>query len=280
MLCRDRGRGEKAKAQVQSAATNPDCVHLHICDLASLEDIRAFVERWSGGDGSPRKLDCLVNNAGLMAFTRMDTVDGVELNFGVNVLGTYVLTELLLPCLKAADSPRVVTVSSAGMLLAGREALRESTCTGDDLLTVRRPGGPVPDAQAERGIDGQQQYSRNKRCQVALTEHWAATHAGVRFWVMHPGWASTDGLAKAMPEFHSTFKSSLRTEEQGADTILWLSIAEEALKHKDATFFLDRQSQPKHLWFAGTGYGDEDVAGLVSLLNRLARGAGGCEAKQ
>lgn len=277
MLCRSRERGERARDALRAAAP-AGRLHLHLCDIGSLADVRRFAEEFkneSGDGGSPRKLDVLVNNAGLMAHTRVDTPDGFELNFGVNVLGTYVLTEMLMPCLEAAGDARVVTVSSGGMLLSGREALLDGTCYGNDLVTEPQMEG------APRKIDGQLAYSRNKRCQVALTEHWAATHAGsgVRFFAMHPGWASTEGLKSSMEDFHATFNSSLRTPEEGADTIVWLSVAEEVKKETNGDFFLDRISQPKHLWLAGTNYGAQDVSGLVSRLNSIAKQKAGIEIK-
>lgn len=277
MLCRSRERGERARDAL-CAVVPEGRLHLHLCDMSSLADVRRFAEEFKngGGDGdSPRKLNVLVNNAGLMAHTRVDTPDGMELNFGVNVLGTYVLTEMLMPCLEAAGGARVVTVSSGGMLLSGREALREGTCTGDDLVTEPQEEG------ASKKIDGESAYSRNKRCQVALTEHWAVAHGGtgVRFFAMHPGWASTDGLKKSMESFYTFFKSSLRTADEGADTIVWLAAAEEVEKETSGDFFLDRISQPKHLWLAGTSYASQDVSGLVSRLNSIVKQKVGIEIK-
>jgi NAD(P)-dependent dehydrogenase (short-subunit alcohol dehydrogenase family) len=76
-------------------------------DLSSLASVRRFAEAWAG------PLNLLVNNAGVMAPHRwLGTQDGFELQFGTNHLGHFALTGLLLPALKAAASPRVVTVAS------------------------------------------------------------------------------------------------------------------------------------------------------------------------
>lgn len=249
MVCRDRQRGESALSAVKSVAADPSRIELHICDLASLSDIRSFAEHWTGE--GPKPVHCLVNNAGLMVHTRSDTIDGVEYNFGVNVLGTYCLTELLLPSLKAADSARVITVSSGGALLSGKEALREGTCTGDDLVKeIPSSSSPPTGTPSSRKIDGELAYSRNKRCQIALTEHWSKLHksSGIFWAAMHPGWSSTEGFKGAMPEFHNFFSSSLRTAAEGADTICWLAIADEVRNYKSGLFFLDRTVVPKHFW--------------------------------
>ncbi|MEV4420179.1 oxidoreductase [Patulibacter sp. NPDC049589] len=78
-------------------------------DLADLASVRAFATREDAG-GLP--LDLLVNNAGIMATPPRLTADQFELQFGTNHLGHFALTGLLLGRLKAADAPRVVTVSS------------------------------------------------------------------------------------------------------------------------------------------------------------------------
>jgi NAD(P)-dependent dehydrogenase (short-subunit alcohol dehydrogenase family) len=76
-------------------------------DLSSLDSVRRFAQAWAG------PLNLLVNNAGVMAPRRwLGTQDGFELQFGTNHLGHFALTGLLLPALKAAASPRVVTVAS------------------------------------------------------------------------------------------------------------------------------------------------------------------------
>ena len=88
------------EAQVETAAL----------DLSSLDSVAAFAAaRTQRG----RPIDLLVNNAGIMAVpTRHTTADGFELQFGTNHLGHFALTARLLPLLRAAPAPRVVTVSS------------------------------------------------------------------------------------------------------------------------------------------------------------------------
>ncbi|KAG9349355.1 hypothetical protein JZ751_027798, partial [Albula glossodonta] len=83
-------------------------------DLASLKSIRQFVQKFKDR-GLP--LHVLVNNAGVMLVPERKTEDGFELHFGLNYLGHFLLTNLLLDTLKksgTADScARIVTVSSA-----------------------------------------------------------------------------------------------------------------------------------------------------------------------
>ena len=78
-------------------------------DLASLASVRACADAIVAAHD---KVDLLVNNAGLMAMPERRTADGFEMQFGVNHLGHWALTNHLLPHLLAAPAPRVVAVSS------------------------------------------------------------------------------------------------------------------------------------------------------------------------
>jgi len=108
LACRDAGRGEDAIARLRAAAPGAE-VELERLDLADLASVRAFADSFAGAhDG----LDVLVNNAGVMAIPRRETVDGFEMQFGTNHLGHFALTGLLLDNLRARPGARVVTVSS------------------------------------------------------------------------------------------------------------------------------------------------------------------------
>jgi NAD(P)-dependent dehydrogenase (short-subunit alcohol dehydrogenase family) len=108
MGCRDATRGEAARSEVAAGATGPppEVVPLDLADLGSVRDAAQSVA------DTVEQLDVLVNNAGVMAMPLRHTADGFELQFGTNHLGHYALTGLLLPALRRADGPRVVTVSS------------------------------------------------------------------------------------------------------------------------------------------------------------------------
>jgi len=81
-----------------------------LCDVSSLASVRAFAQ---GQIADGRPIDALVNNAGVMALPkREETVDGLEMLWGTNVAGHFLLTSLLLPLLRAAPAPRTVQLSS------------------------------------------------------------------------------------------------------------------------------------------------------------------------
>jgi NAD(P)-dependent dehydrogenase (short-subunit alcohol dehydrogenase family) len=108
LACRDTGRGGEARGRLLARERSGDA-SVAALDLADLASVRRFAaEQVAGG----RPIDLLINNAGVMAPPRGETVDGFELQFGTNHLGHFALTGLLLPALLAAPAPRVVTVSS------------------------------------------------------------------------------------------------------------------------------------------------------------------------
>ncbi|GAA3563576.1 oxidoreductase [Nonomuraea rosea] len=108
LACRSPERGRAAldrlRAEIPGARAE-----LGTVDLASLASIAKFAAELA----HPR-LDLLVNNAGVAMVPFARTADGFESQFGINHLGTYALTGLLMPRLLAAPEPRVVTVSSEG----------------------------------------------------------------------------------------------------------------------------------------------------------------------
>ncbi|KAM6149242.1 LOW QUALITY PROTEIN: polyprenol dehydrogenase-like [Rhynchocyon petersi] len=106
-------KSQEAVRKIQEETLN-DKVEFLFCDLASTSSIRNFVQRFLA-KGCP--LHVLVNNAGVMMVPQRKTKDGFEEHFGINYLGHFLLTNLLLPTMKASGCPghcaRVVTVSSA-----------------------------------------------------------------------------------------------------------------------------------------------------------------------
>lgn len=246
MVCRSKERGEAALSKIQSTTGNQN-VYLEVCDLSLVSDIQSFASRFSS-KGAP--LHVLVNNAGSIEHNRVTTSEGLELNFAVNVVGTYAITELMKPLLeKAAPDARVITVSSGGMY---------STPLTKDLQ------------YSEKNFDGTVQYARNKRVQVALTEKWAEMYSnkGIGFYSMHPGWAETPGVAKSLPGFSKLLSGKLRTSEEGADTVVWLALQPKE-KLVSGGFYFDRAEAPKHLPLAGTADSHAHIDSIYESLKAL-----------
>jgi len=109
LACRDQGRGEDACARIRRDMPDASVTWMGL-DLADLASIGRFAQEFL--DTHPR-LDILVNNAGVMVPPRSRTADGFEIQMGVNHLGHFALTGLLLERLMLSDDPRLVVVSSS-----------------------------------------------------------------------------------------------------------------------------------------------------------------------
>jgi dehydrogenase/reductase SDR family protein 12 len=223
LLARSEERGERASKTVVQRSGNSD-VQVERCDISNLQAVRQFAERFSS---EARRLDVLVNNAGVMTGKRTLSVDGIELTFATNVLGPFLLTNLLIPLMEKSAPARIVNVSSGGMYTQRIHV--------EDLQT------------AEGEFDGPTVYARTKRAQVILTEMWAQRlqGTGVVVHAMHPGWADTPGVESSLPRFYAVTKRLLRTPQEGADTIVWLGAASEPA-HSSGGFWHDRRQRPTH----------------------------------
>lgn len=247
IVCRNKERGEAALSKIQSATGNKN-VHLEVCDISSISDVKSFASRFCAKD---EPIHVLVNNAGLLEHNRLITSEGYEMNFAVNVLGTCTMTELMVPLLeKAAPDARVITVASGGMYTAPlMEDLQFSSME----------------------FDGVEQYARNKRVQVAVTEKWADMYKdkGIGFYSMHPGWAETPGVAKSLPGFSKSLSGKLRTSEEGADTVIWLALQPKE-KLVSGGFYFDRAEAPKHLPYAATKGSHSAIDSIVGKLHSMS----------
>jgi NAD(P)-dependent dehydrogenase (short-subunit alcohol dehydrogenase family) len=109
MAARNQEKAAKAEAAIRGGA--PDALlEIAELDLGSLASVRAAAEQILAGNGT---IDILVNNAGVMGIPERKTSDGFEMQFGVDHLGHFALTALLMPALLRADAARIVTVTSS-----------------------------------------------------------------------------------------------------------------------------------------------------------------------
>ncbi|XP_043990471.1 dehydrogenase/reductase SDR family member 12-like isoform X2 [Gambusia affinis] len=247
MVCRNKDKAEEAKSEIVSESGNAE-VYVHVVDISQTRKVWEFAEAFKKEQPS---LNVLINNAGCMIHKRELNTEGLEMNFATNTMGVYILTQSLIPLLQKSWDPRVITVSSGGMLV---QNLR------------------VDDLQSEKGhFDGVMVYAQNKRQQVVLTEHWAKDNPVIHFSVMHPGWVDTPAVSTAMPQFHRMMGDRLRSVDQGADTVVWLALSRAAARKRSGQFFQDRKSVPMHLPLAWTQSSAEEIQSFITQLETLAR---------
>ena len=138
------------------------------------------------------------------------------------------LTERLLAANVFTGNATVINMASGGMFNA--------------------PLSLKMNAPTAEGYNGAYAYAMHKRGQAELVKYWQEKHGakGMRFYVMHPGWADTAGVKRSMPRFRKTLKSVLRTELQGGDTAIWLA-ANRPVASPEA-FWFDRAPRDAHAY--------------------------------
>lgn len=168
LACRSEARGAAARERMVAEVPGARA-ELRLLDLGDLGSVREFAAAFPYD-----RLDLLVNNAGVMALPYGTTADGFETQFGVNHLGHFALTGLLLPALLGTPGARVVTVSSPVHALANIDI--------DDLNSERR---------YRRWIA----YARSKTANLLFTHELARRLAAQGSPVVaaaHPGYADTN----------------------------------------------------------------------------------------
>lgn len=108
LAVRDADKGKESVQAIRQRYPQAQVAAM-VLNLADLKSVRAFAQAFLA---QYKRLDILINNAGVMAIPKRKTADGFEMQFGTNHLGHFALTGLLLPALKATPNVRVVTVSS------------------------------------------------------------------------------------------------------------------------------------------------------------------------
>lgn len=171
LACRSLAKAEAARQELLAGAGSGALDVLEM-DLADLQSVRAGARLVQERYG---RLDLLLANAGVMAPPRMRTRQGFELQFGVNHLGHYALTRLLLPLLQEQPGARVVHVTSGAQYFG--------KLNFDDL-------------NGERRYDRWAAYGQSKLANVALAlelqRRLQATSSGVWSLAAHPGLARTN----------------------------------------------------------------------------------------
>ena len=217
MVCRDRGRAEAARDEIELVAGSPGLVAVELCDVTRLDDMAGLASRLRD------PIDVVIHNAGVLPPGRIDTEDNLELTWATHIAGPHLLLRLLRP--RLAATARIVLVSSGGMYLVPLVA----------PATLPEP------------YDGVRAYAFTKRAQVVLAELWAEHDPlGPRVVAMHPGWVDTSAVRNSLPGFHRLMRPLLRDPAGGADTLDWLAACPPA-QLEPGGFYFDRKRRPTHV---------------------------------
>ncbi|MFF7200460.1 oxidoreductase [Streptomyces sp. NPDC008141] len=169
LACRSESRGREAESVIRAEVPGAD-VEFRPLDLADLTSVRDFAASYPYD-----RLDLLINNAGVMALPHSVTADGFETQFGINHLGHFALTGLLLPKLLETPGARVVSLSSFMHAMANID---------------------IGDLNSERRYSPWTAYSRSKTANLLFVHELArrlgAAGSDVVAAAAHPGYANTN----------------------------------------------------------------------------------------
>ncbi|MEZ4518593.1 MAG: oxidoreductase [Chloroflexota bacterium] len=252
LACRNRERGERAVQTIKAAVPDANVEFMQL-DLASQASIRAFATQFAD---SHDRLDLLVNNGGVMGLPRTVTEDGPEMQFGVNHLGHFALTGLLLDSLAAAPDSRVVTVSS--------RMHAEGEMKWDDLM-------------GEQDYDNWDAYRQSKLANLLfafeLQRRLAAGGAPTVSIGVHPGRANTNwpanftGASKVLMTAMSRLTS--QSAEMGALSPLYAATSPDA---KPGAYYGpdgDTKGYPVETRASDAAYDEADAQRLWVLSEEL-----------
>ena len=207
--CRSEERGRQAERDLREESGS-DLVFFRQIDLGSIASIREFSEKLLGEE---TRIDILINNAGLLNNTPGLTTDGFELVFGVNHLGPFYLTNLLLDRIKESAPSRIINVSSVAHKL------------GTPYLTA---DNVRPENSSCSTFDN---YAKSKLANVLFTVELAERlqNSGVETYSLHPGLIFTN----INPIFRTRLANILRllllSPTQGAQTSIYCAISDKVI---------------------------------------------------
>lgn len=223
MACRSESRGRAALAEAARQSGSGE-LELMLCDLGSLASIRSFASELL--EKHP-VVDVLVNNAGVVTVKRETTSDGFESMIGVNHLGHFLLTLLLLDGLRRAEQGRIVIVSS-GAHKIGR---------------IR-----FPDPHLRKGFNVARGYAQSKLANILFANELAQRLRDTPVTVnsLHPGAVSTDigidrrnGFGRSV---HALLRPFFLTPAEGAATAVYLASSPEVESITGAYFYRSKQA--------------------------------------
>lgn len=224
MLCRDKARGEEALQEVQRASGNKS-VKMMLCDLGSQESIRAFCAEFKK---KYDRLNVLVNNAGVILPGRHETIDGYELQFSVNHLGHFLLTNLLIELIIASAPARIINVSSGAHKIGNIH---------------------VDDINLRKNYRLWRAYGQSKLANIlftyALSDRLKGT--GVTVNCLHPGAVATNMGVNRSTGFGTfitrVLKPFFQTAREGAETTIYLATADDVAEETGKYFYRKKTIQ-------------------------------------
>ncbi len=240
---RDQSRADATVKKLQQANGAADHA-VHIADLSLLAEMKRVGE----AAAAEPQIDVLINNAGALFNTRVETADGLEKTFALNHLSYFVITNLLLPRLK--PGARIISTASGAH---------------------RRAQLNFKDLQTRRGYSGFSVYAKSKLCNVLFTRELARRIAGsgVTANCLHPGFVATrfgdqsGGITSVFVKLAKPVGAI--SPEEGAKTILYLATSPEVADVSGEYFYECKVDTP-----SAEARNDQDAVKLWDISAEIA----------
>lgn len=236
---RSEDRAKAAVSEIRSCSGN-ETVSYVLVNLSSQNSVRKAAEEIKT---KCPKIDVLINNAGCYASELQLTEDGLEMHFGTNHLGHFLLTNLILDNVKAAENARIINLSSIA-----HKSTRKLNL--DDINYAKEQYG------------GWKAYSRSKYCNILFTKELAKRleKEGITVNAVHPGGVRTE-IAEKNANWYTKLgwilsKPLMVTVEEGASTSIYLASSPDLEGEtggywvKCKKYFSNRPSQEEANWQA------------------------------
>jgi len=229
IACRNETKAKEAVWNIKKAAES-ELVDYVTCDLSDFNSIKSCTENYLNKFA---RIDVLINNAGLFTDTLQLTRQGFELQFGVNHLGHFLLTHLLLDALQKSPTPRIINMSSG-------EHYRGKI----DMQSFRGEMGV-------KDYKGMLAYRQSKLANVLFTKELARRYPNIYSHALHPGIVSTEIAQKEtnwlLSGFWRLIRPMMMTPEKGAKTSVYLASSAEVLKVNGKYFTKCKEKEPARL---------------------------------
>ena len=205
---------DKPKAETTMNELKPlGDINFSIVDLSNLEDVSAFARQFKKRHD---QIDVLINNAGIVPTTLQLTRQGFEMQFGVNHLAHFLLTQELLPLLRKAKG-RVITVAS-----------------------TMHMGGFIDfdNFYGTKWYDSNIAYMQSKLANILFTTELAKREKDIIAYSLHPGLVDT-GIFRDQPQaIQNLMKLFTLTPEEGARTSVYLA-SQPGIESENGKYFVD-----------------------------------------
>ena len=251
LVARDKARTDATLAKLKGANATAQHAY-HLADLSLISEMKRVAAEVAAAEP---KIDVLINNAGAVFLSRQVSADGLEMTFATNHMAYFVVTNILLPNLRATPGARIVSTAS--------DAHKSAKLDLDDLQFVKRK-------YASFAV-----YGTSKLCNILFTRELARRlgAGGPTANCLHPGFVGTRfGSNNATNPFLRLIQRTIMTfgisPEEGAKTIIHLASAPDVATISGEYFYKCKIDTPS------AAAQDDDAAARLWDVSKQISGVG------